>query len=70
MNADLRTIGQKVVNEFGFMGREIISDDVDLASEGLGGHYTGKKIDKLSAGTALSRPGGGRRLTQKNHEAT
>ena len=35
MNADLRMLGQKVVNEFGFMGREIISDNVDLASEGL-----------------------------------
>ena len=34
MNADLRVIGQKVVNEFGFMGREIIGDDVDLASGG------------------------------------
>jgi hypothetical protein len=54
MNADLRMIGQKVVDEFGFMGREIISDDVDLASDGLGRHYTVKKIDKLGAGMALS----------------
>ena len=29
MNADLGIIGQKVVDEFGFMGREIISDYVD-----------------------------------------
>ena len=36
------------------MGREIISDDMDLASEGLGGHYTGKKVDELGAGMALS----------------
>ena len=54
MNADLGMIGQKVVDEFGFMGREIISDDVDLASEGLGGHDMGKKVDKLGAGMALS----------------
>jgi hypothetical protein len=54
VNADLRVIGQKVVNEFGFMSREIIGDEVDLASEGLGGHYVGKKVDELDAGMALS----------------
>ena len=54
MNADLRMLGQKVVNEFGFMGREIISDNVDLASEGLGGYDLGKKVDELGAGMALS----------------
>lgn len=54
MNADLRVIGQKVVNEFGFMGREIIDDDVDLASRRLGGHSVSKKVDKLGAGMALS----------------
>ena len=54
MNADLGMMGQKVVDEFGFMGREIISDDVDLASEGLGGHDVGKKVDELGAGMALS----------------
>jgi hypothetical protein len=54
MNAELRMLGQKVVNEFGFMGREIISDNVDLASEGLGGYDLGKKIDELGAGMALS----------------
>jgi hypothetical protein len=36
MNADLGMMGEKVVDELGFMGREIVSDDVDLASEGLG----------------------------------
>jgi hypothetical protein len=55
MNAELRMLGQKVVNEFGFMGREIISDNVDLASEGLGGYDLGKKVDELGAGMALSR---------------
>src|SRR3979490_1774324 len=54
MNAELRVIGQKVVDEFGFMGRKIIRDDMDLASAGLGGHYTGKKVHKLAAGMALS----------------
>ena len=54
MNADLGMIGQKVVDEFGFMGREIISDNMDLASEGLGGHHLGKKVDELGAGMALS----------------
>ena len=54
MNADLGMMGQKVIDEFGFMGREIISDDVDLASEGLGGHDLGKKVDELGAGMALS----------------
>lgn len=56
MNADLAMMGQKVIDEFGFMGREIISDDVDLASEGLRGHYLCKKVDELGAGMALSRP--------------
>ena len=55
VNVDLGMIGQKVVNELGFMGREIIGNDVDLASEGLGGHYVGKKVDELGAGMALSR---------------
>ena len=55
MNADLGMMGQKVIDEFGFMGREIISDDVDLASEGLRGHHLGKKVDELGAGMALSR---------------
>ena len=55
MNADLRMMGQKVIDKFGFMGREIISDDVDLASEGLRGHHLGKKVDELGAGMALSR---------------
>ena len=54
MNADLRVIGQKVVNEFGFMDREIIGDDVDLASRWLEGDYVSKKVDKLGAGMALS----------------
>ena len=27
---------------------------MDLASEGLGGHYLGKKVDELGAGMALS----------------
>jgi hypothetical protein len=55
MNANLGMTGQKVVDEFCFMGREIVSDDVDLASEGLGGHDLEKKVDELSAGVALSR---------------
>src|ERR1700704_6399172 len=54
MNAELRMIGQKVVDEFGFMGRKIIRDDMDLASAGLGGHYTGKKVHKLAARMASS----------------
>ena len=54
MNADLGMMGQKVLDELGFMGREVIRDDVDLASEGLGGHDFGKKVDKLGAGMALS----------------
>ena len=36
------------------MGREIISDDVDLMTRRLGGHYMGKKIDELGAIMALS----------------
>jgi len=54
-NADLGMMGQKVLDELGFMGREIVSDDVDLASEGLGGDHLGKKVDELGAGMALSR---------------
>ncbi len=48
-------ISQKVIDEFGFMGREIISDDVDLTSEGLRGHHLGKKVVALRARMALSR---------------
>jgi hypothetical protein len=55
MNANLGMIGQEVVDELGFMGREIVSDNVDLASEGLGSHDLGEKVDELSAGMALSR---------------
>ena len=54
MKVDLGMLGQKLLDEFGFMGREIISDNVDLASEGLGGHDIGKKVDELGAGMALS----------------
>ena len=54
MQADLGMMGQKVLDELGFMGREVIGDDVDLASEGLGGHDLGQKVDKLGAGMALS----------------
>jgi hypothetical protein len=39
---------------FGFMGREIVSDDMDLESERLGGHHVGQKVDELGAGIALS----------------
>ena len=54
MNADLGMMDQKVVNELGFVGREIIGNDVDLASEGLGGHDVGQKVDELAPGMALS----------------
>ena len=54
MNANLGMIDQEVVEELGFMGREIVSDDVDLASEWLGNHDLGEKVDELSAGMALS----------------
>jgi hypothetical protein len=54
MKVDFGMLGQKLVDEFGFMGREIICDNVDLASQGLGGHDIGKKIDELGAGMALS----------------
>ena len=54
MHADLGMMGQRVLDELGFMGREVIRDDVDLASEGLGGHDIGKKVDKLGAGMAFS----------------
>ena len=54
MKVDFGMLGQKLLDEFGFMGREIISDNVDLASEGLGGHDLGKKVDELGAGMALS----------------
>jgi hypothetical protein len=55
MNADVAMTGQKVVDELGFMSREIVSHDVDLASERLGSHKLGKKVDELRAGMALSR---------------
>jgi hypothetical protein len=55
MNADLGMTGQEVVDELGFMGREIVSDDVDLASERLGGHDLGQEVDELGAGMALRR---------------
>jgi hypothetical protein len=55
MNADVAMTGQKVIDELGFMSREIVSHDVDLASERLGSHNLGKKVDELRAGMALSR---------------
>ena len=54
VNVDLGMICQKVLDELGFMGREIVGNDVDLAAEGLGGHDIDKKVDKLGAGMALS----------------
>jgi hypothetical protein len=55
MNAHLGMMGQEVVDELSLMRREIISNDVDLASQGLGSHHLGKKVDELSAGMTLSR---------------
>ena len=54
MDADLGMTGQEIVDELGFMSREIVSDDVDLASERLGGHDLGQKVDELGAGMAWS----------------
>jgi hypothetical protein len=34
---------QEIVDELGFMSREIVGDDVDLASERLGGHTWARK---------------------------
>jgi hypothetical protein len=53
MNADVGMTGQEIVDELGFVSREIVRDDVDLASEGLGSHDLGKKVDELGAGMAL-----------------
>ena len=58
MNAHLRMIGQKVVDEFGFMGREIVSDDMDLESERLGGHHVGEKASSKPWASALPRERG------------
>ena len=55
MDADLGMTGQEILDELGFMSREIVGNDVDLASEGLRGHHLGKKVDELGAGMALSR---------------
>ena len=52
MHADLGMMGLEVFDELGFMGREIVRDDVDLASEGLGGHDIGQEVDELGAGPA------------------
>ena len=54
MDVDLGMGGQKVLDELGFMGREIIGDDVDLASQRLGGYDLGQKVDEFGAGMALS----------------
>jgi hypothetical protein len=43
------------------MGREIVSDDVDLASERLGGDGFGQKVDELDVGN-LNKPVRGKLL--------
>jgi hypothetical protein len=53
MDAHLGMTGQEIVDELGFMSREIVGDDVDLASEGLGSYEVGQKVDELRAGMAL-----------------
>jgi hypothetical protein len=53
MDADVGMTGQEVLDEFGFMSREIVGNDVDLAPEGLGSHDLSKKVDELGAGMAL-----------------
>jgi hypothetical protein len=53
MDADLGMTGQESVDEFGFMSGEIVDNDVDLASEGLGSHDLSKKVNELRAGMAL-----------------
>ena len=54
MNADLGMLGQEIVDQRGFMGREIVRDDVDLACARLGGHDLGQKVNELGAGMAWS----------------
>src|SRR3981081_3657002 len=68
MNAELRVIGQKVVDEFGFMGRKIIRDDMDLASAGLGGHYSPQT--RCSYGVERSGQGFRRFWYQGQHKGT
>ena len=53
MNADLEMIGQKGVDEFGFVGPEIVGDDMDIASERP---LHGQEGDELGAGMDLERP--------------
>ena len=53
MDADVGMTGQEVVDELGFMSREIVRNDVNLACEGLGSYDLSKKVDELRAGMAL-----------------
>src|SRR3979490_410778 len=50
MNAELRVIGQKVVDEFGFMGRKIIRDQPVITPPGMAGRSPGTKVHTLRAG--------------------
>jgi hypothetical protein len=52
MNADLGMTGQEVVDELGFVSREIVGHDSDLATKGLGSYDLSKKVDELRAGMA------------------
>jgi len=47
---------KKGIHQFGFMGREVIGDDVDLFASGLRSHDLLQKGDELRAGVALGCP--------------
>src|SRR6266513_2420925 len=51
----LRMRGQKLLDKFGFMSREVISNDMNLAPPRLTGHDVSEKGDELLTGVPRSR---------------
>ncbi len=47
-------VREELCNPFGFVGREVIEDDVDLFGGRLGGNHIGVKGHELRAGMALA----------------
>src|SRR5215813_10890915 len=47
--------GQKLLDKFGFMSREVISNDMNLAAPRLTGHHVSEEGDELLTGVARGR---------------
>ena len=55
MQRHLWVIGQKAIHELGFVGGEVVHDEVDFLAGGLRGHDFLEKADELLTGVAAGR---------------